>query len=116
MSCYIEVSMTCSMYENIIDYLTFYTEYLNNYSEIEDIVHTIDALEELRHEYSTKQNKEWKEYLERQKLFEDDITIDEKFLFDRIKKILNVYGIKENVETEFHIIMEIINAMSEEDE
>ena len=116
MSCYIKVDITCSMYENIIDYLTFYTEYLNNYSEIEDIVHTIDALEELRYEYNTKQNKEWKKYLERQKLFEDDITIEKRFLFDRIKKILNTNGIKEDVETEFHIIMEIIDAMSEKDE
>lgn len=112
MSCYIDFTLNCTTYDEVISALMEYTRSLDNYYDIENTINIIHVLEDLKDEYNAKQNKELKEYVERQKLFEEKINTDEYFLFNDIKEILNSYNINEDVETEFHLIMEIIDKMN----
>ena len=66
---YITLTIKSNVYQNIIDGLMEYCSNLNEYFEIEEAVHLIDALEDERMEDSAKRQKEFEKYQEYQKLF-----------------------------------------------
>lgn len=126
MSSSVTLNMRTEMYSEIIDDLISYCSNLDNYYEMEEAVHLIDALEELYQEDMTKRNNEFKKYQEYEKLFEErfknndmkltDAQINEYTKFGKVNQLLEDY--KEggtldilDIKQQFFLVLDIINVM-----
>ena len=119
MSYYVTLELSNNTYTNLIDWLTLWTpKAVENYNEMEELVHLVDFLEEEYQRDSGKQSKELKEWSERQKFFEGDHKNPKYYFnFDKVDKIFKEY--EENCMLEwkisdqdkFHLICEIIDVL-----
>ena len=113
--------------------LRSYCSYLDEYYEMEDTVHLIDFLYEEYFKSMEKQDKEYKEWQEYEKLFlerfenpefrDNDGNINEKGMyeyknFNKVNKVLEDY--KEggtldilDEKQQFFLVLDILNAMEE---
>lgn len=124
MSHYVTLELSSNTYTNLIDWLTLWTpKAIENYNEMEELVHLVDLLEEEYQRDSTKQSKELKEWSERQKFFEGDYNNSRYYFnFDKVDKIFKEY--EENCMLEwkisnqdkFHLICEIIDTLVNDNE
>ena len=106
MGSYVTLTMRVGMYQEIIDALMTYCSKLDDYWSMEEAVHLIDALEEEYNENMAKQNKEYQQWQEYEKLFherfkdgefkDEEGNINKKGMFNykyfnRVNKILQNY-------------------------
>ena len=128
MSSYVTLTMSTQEYHDIINALMSYVTSLDNYYDIEDIIHLIDALEGMYQYDMTKQNKEFKKYQEYEKLFEErfknndgkltDAQINEYTKFGKVNQVLEDYkegGVMDVLDDEqqFFLVLDLINIMGD---
>lgn len=134
MSSYVNLTINTSMYQQIMDALMSYSTNLDNYYDIEEIIHLIDALEEEYQYDMNKQNKDYMLWQEYEKLFHerfkvgkfrnDEGNINEKGMyeyknFNKVNKVLEDY--KEggtldilDEKQQFCLVLDLINVMRDE--
>lgn len=131
---YVNLCLRTGIYDEIIDALMVYCTHLENYSDIESCIHLIDFLQG-EYEYDMiKQDKEFKEWQEYQKLFEerfkdgefrdDDGNINNKGMyeyrnFNKINSVLEDYkedGALDILDDkqQFFLVINLINALDDE--
>lgn len=136
MGFYVTLTMRIDMYGEIIDNLMLYSSYLDNYSDIEDIVHLIDFLgDEYEHDIE-KQNQEYRKWQEYEELFnerfgdgeflDDDGNINEKGMyeyknFNKVNKVLEDYkegGTLDMLDEkqQFFLVLDLINTLDDGDD
>lgn len=118
---YVNLEMTDMAFSNIVQYLEILLPKLDNYYDIEEVVHLIDLLVDLKHKDKAEKNIEMRKDLEIQELFEqyykdsENIQMEDISLFYKIQSIVKGYcGIDLDIETEFYFIMNVINLFKEE--
>lgn len=133
MSQYITLTMRTDTFDRLMNNLRSYCSYLDEYYEMEDTVHLIDFLYEEYFKSMEKQDKEYKEWQEYEKLFlerfenpefrDNDGNINEKGMyeyknFNKVNKVLEDY--KEggtldilDEKQQFFLVLDILNAMEE---
>lgn len=125
MSQYVTLFMSVTMYRNIIDALMKYTEDLDEFFEIEDAIHMIDALEEEYSEDMAKQNKEFLQWQNRQKLFKEKFKTGEgkfeQMNYYKINNIIEKYKDEEELsiegeEEQFNLILDILELFKEDED
>ena len=112
MSCWYELEMSCTMYSQIICYLESYAKHLKSYSDIEDIVHTIDALEDEKNNFLDKENDMYKESERIKKMFDKHNKTNSGLLYKTVKDILDEYDIHLDSEYEFFLIIDILEKLN----
>lgn len=122
---YVNIYMSVNMYRSIIDALMEYTEKLDEFFEIEDAIHMIDALEELYSEDMGKQNKGFIQWQNRQKLFKEKFKtgegIFEQMNYYKINNIIEKYKEEEELsiegeEEQFNLILDILEVFKEDED
>ena len=122
---YVNIYMSVTMYRNIIDALMEYTTNLEEFFEIEDAIHLIDALEEEYSEDMAKQNKEYLQWQNRQKLFKEKFKtgegIFEQMNYYKINNIIEKYKEEEELtieseEEQFNLILDILEVFKEDED
>lgn len=133
MSQYITLTMRTDTFDRLMNNLRSYCSYLDEYYEMENTVHLIDFLYEEYFKSMEKQDKEYKEWQEYEKLFlerfenpefrDNDGNINEKGMyeyknFNKVNKVLEDY--KEggtldilDEKQQFFLVLDILNAMEE---
>ena len=133
MSSYVTLTMRVDLFDEIINGLREYCTQLENYYDMESVVHLIDYLFEEYFKSMEKQEKEYKEYEKYENLFlerfknedflDDDGKINEKGMyeyknFNKVNKVLEDY--KEggtldilDEKQQFFLVLDILNAMEE---
>ena len=99
-----------------------YCSSLNDYWDMQDVVHVIDALEEMYNEDMVKQNKESQQWMEYEELFNErfeDGNIDEYRNFNKVNKVLEDYKIGGCLDIldekqQFFLVLDLLNAIKEE--
>lgn len=77
--------------------------------QITETIHLIDHLEEAKTEDITRQNKEYKEWIKHQKMFNEK-TKPDTFLYSAIQECLNKTGIKDwDAESKYHLAINLID-------
>ena len=119
MSCYVELEMNCTTFTQLTDYLVELVTRLDNPYDVMELVRLIDFLDEEKERYQAKENKNLQRYAEVQKLFEECYTdrniVTDDFMYYKIEKILKDYGVDLDIESQFHLIMSIIDAFKDGD-
>lgn len=122
---YVNIYMSVTMYRSIIDALMEYTEDLDEFFEIEDAIHMIDALEELYSEDMGKQNKGFIQWQNRQKLFKEKFKtgegIFEQMNYYKVNNIIEKYKEEEELsmpdeEEQFNMILDILELFKEDED
>ena len=122
---YVTLFMSVTMYRSIIDALMEYTTNLEEFFEIEDAIHLIDALEEEYSEDMAKQNKEFIQWQNRQKLFEEKFKdgegIFEQMNYYKVNNIIEKYKEEEELtiedeEEQFNLILDILEVFKEDED
>lgn len=135
MSSYVTLSMRVDLFDEIINGLREYCTQLDNYYDMESVVHLIDYLYEEYFKSMEEQDKEFKEWQEYEELFlehfenedylDNDGRINEKGVyeyknFNKVNKVLENYkeggslDILDNKQ-QFFVVLDILNAMNKED-
>ena len=131
MSQYITLKLSMAMYQEIISTLQNYCSKLDNYEDMGDIVHLIDYLEEEYQQGIAKQNREFIEWQEYEKLFKERFNneefrgtdgnlnkqaIHEYVNFNKVNEVLEDYkeggslNILDNKQ-QFFLVLDLINSM-----
>lgn len=118
MSCYTKIILNCTTFDELIMYLHTLLPKLRDSEDIISVVRIIDILEKERDEDRDRYNEDIKRSLEIQKLFEESyqdggVSMD-NFMYNKIQKLFQDYGYCQNIESDFHIIMEIIDLFDRE--
>lgn len=133
MSQYITLSMRIDTFDEIINGLRLYCTQLDNYYDMESVVHLIDYLFEEYFKSMEEQDSEFKEWQEYEKLFlerfenpefrDDDGNINERGVyeyknFNKVNKVLKDYregGTLDILDEkqQFFLVLDILNAMKE---
>lgn len=135
MSQYVTLTMRTDTFDGLITKLRLYCGYLDEYYEMEDIVHLIDYLFEEYFKSMEEQEKEFKEWQEYENLFlerfknedflDDDGKINEEGMyeyknFSKVNKVLEDYKEGGSLDIlddkqQFFVVLDILNAMNKED-
>ena len=128
MSKYVTLTLHTHVYDQIIEGLMTYCSSLDGYWDIQDVVHVIDALEELYNEDMGKQNKESQRWMEYEKLFNerfkdgniDDFGVDEYRNFHKVNNVLEDYKVGGSLDIldekqQFFLVLDILNTMNKEE-
>ena len=133
MSQYITLTMRTDTFDGLMNNLRSYCSNLDEYYEIEDTVHLIDYLYEEYFKSMEKQDKEYKEWQEYEKLFlehfenpefqENDGTINEKGMyeyknFNKVNNVLNDFkegGMLDILDEkrQFFLVLRILDILGE---
>ena len=133
MSQYITLSMRIDTFDEIINGLRLYCTQLDNYYDMESVVHLIDYLFEEYFKSMEEQDREYKEWQEYEKLFlerfenpefrDDDGNINERGVyeyknFNKVNKVLKDYRESGTLDIldekqQFFLVLDILNAMKE---
>lgn len=131
MGSYVNLSIRTDVFQQIIDAIMSYCSKLDNYRDIEEAVHLIDMLEELYNEDIDKQNIEFSQWIEYEKLFnerfkDEEGIINEKGMheyknFNKVYQVLEDYKEIEtldilDIKQEFFLVLDLINVMRDDDE
>ena len=83
MGIYYNIEISANRLNSIIEYLEEYATNLNDYFEIEDVVHTVDFLEKEVEQASIQNNKELQEWIKWQETLPDFCEfLSKKFGYD----------------------------------
>lgn len=113
---YVTLEMSYTLFVQILDYLRGCAEHLEGYYEIEDLVHTIDILEELYDEDRSKQNKEFQREREYAEIFKDNSVEEYKLgmvVVDEMNTLIG-YDPFDSIEFQFKNAMRVIDAIKRE--
>lgn len=135
MSSYVTLTMRVDLFDEIINGLREYCTQLDNYYDMESVVHLIDYLFEEYFRSMEEQDKEFKEWQEYENLFlerfenpefrDNDGNINERGVyeyknFNKVNKVLKDY--KEggtldilDEKQKFFLVLDLLNAINEED-
>ena len=122
---YVSLYISVSTYRSIIDALMEYTEKLNEFFEIEDAIHLIDALEEEYSEYMAKENKNFLQWQNRQKLFREKFKDGEgkfeQMNYYKVNNIIEKYKEEDELsmpdeEEQFNMILDILELFKEDED
>lgn len=129
MSKYVTLTLHTHVYDQIIEGLMTYCSNLDSYWDMQDVVHVIDALEEMYNEDMGKQNKESQQWMEYEKLFNerfedgniDNFGIDEYRNFHKVNKVLEDYKIGGCLDIldekqQFFLVLDLINVFTNKEE
>lgn len=136
MSSYVTLNLRIDLFDEIINGLREYCTQLDNYYEMESVVHLIDFLFEEYFKSMEEQDREYKEWQEYEKLFlerfenleflDNDGKINERGVyeyknFNKVNKVLEDYKEGGNLDIldekqQFFLVLNILNAMNKEDE
>ena len=127
---YVNLSINTGMYQYIMNALMSYVTSLDNYYDIDEMVHIIDILEEDYQKDMYEQNEEFKKWQEYEKLFherfkdgkfrDDDGNINEKGMneyinFHEVNKVIEDYkesgALDIDDEQQFYLVLDILNKM-----
>ena len=134
MSQYVTLNLRIDLFDEIINGLREYSTQLDNYYDMESVVHLIDYLFEeyfRSMEEQDKEYKEWEKYeelflehFENEDYFDNDGRINEKGVyeyknFNKVNKVLKDYidgGCLDILDEkqQFFLVLNILNAMNEE--
>lgn len=135
MSSYVTLTMRVDLFDEIINGLREYCTQLENYYDMESVIHLIDYLFEEYFRSMEEQDREYKEWQEYEKLFlerfkdgefhDNDGNINERGIyeyrnFNKVNKVLKDYeeggclDILDSKQT-FFLVLDLLNAMNEED-
>lgn len=134
MSSYVTLSMRIDLFDEIINGLRSYCTQLDNYYDMESVVHLIDYLFEEYFKSMEEQDKEFKEWQEYEELFlerfenpefrDNDENINERGVyeyknFNKVNKVLKDYkegGTLDILDSKqnFFLVLDILNAMNKE--
>ena len=133
MSSYVTLSMRIDLFDEIINGLREYCTQLDNYYEMESVVHLIDYLFEEYFKSMEEQDKEYKEWQEYEKIFlerfenpefrDNDGNINERGVyeyknFNKVNKILKDYKEGGNLDIldekqQFFLVLSILDVLGE---
>lgn len=133
MSSYVTLTLHTHMYDEILEDLISYCSNLDDYWDMRDSVHLIDALEKMYSEDMVKQNKELQQWNEYEQLFlehfendefrDNDGNINEKGMyeyknFNKVNKVLKDYiegGTLDILDSKqnFCLVLDLLNAMKD---
>ena len=133
MSSYVTLSMRTDTFDGILNNLRAYCSYLDEYYEIEDVVHTIDFLYEEYFKSKEEEDKVYREWQEYEKLFlerfenedylDNDGKINERGVyeyknFNKVNKVLEDYkeGGTLNIldeKQQFFLVLSILDVLGE---
>lgn len=131
MSSYVTLTLHTHMYDEILEDLISYCSNLDDYWDMRDAVHLIDALEKMYSEDMVKQNKELQQWNEYEQLFlehfendefrDNDGNINEKGMyeyknFNKVNKVLKDYiegGTLDILDSKqnFCLVLDLLNAI-----
>ena len=119
MSSYITLELSYYTFSNLIDFLEKVVQNTDNISELYDLVHLIDFLEEEKMRSEGRHSKETKRWFEQERLFrQEDVEKDPQmvFLFSKISGVFDRYYEDELLpemtpQDEFHLIYDIMDAI-----
>lgn len=134
MSQYVTLNLRIDLFDEIINGLREYSTQLDNYYDMESVVHLIDYLFEEYFKSMEEQDKQFKEWQEYEELFlerfkdgeflDNDGKINEKGVyeyknFNKVNKVLEDYKEGGNLDIldekqQFFLVLNILNAMNEE--
>ena len=135
MSQYVTLTMRTDTFDGLMNKLRLYCGYLDEYYEMEDIVHLIDYLYEEYFKSMEEQDREFKEWQEYEELFlehfknedylDNDGKINERGVyeyknFNKVNKVLKDYqegGILDILDSKqnFFLVLDLLNAMNKEE-
>lgn len=133
MSSYVTLTMRVDLFDDLINGLRSYCTQLDNYYDMESVVHLIDYLFEEYFRSMEEQDKEFKEWQEYEELFlerfknedflDDDGKINEKGVyeyknFNKVNKVLEDYkegGTLDILDSkqQFFLVLNILDVMEE---
>ena len=136
MSSYVTLSMRIELFDEIINGLRSYCTQLDNYYDMESVVHLIDYLFEEYFKSMEEQDKEFKEWQEYEELFlehfenedylDNDGKINEKGVyeyknFNKVNKVLEDYkeGGTLNIldeKQQFFLVLDLINVFTNKED
>ncbi len=129
MSKYVTLTLHTHVYDQIIEGLMTYCSNIDGYWDIQDIVHVIDALEEMYNEDMGKQNKESQRWMEYEKLFNeqfkdgniDNFEVDEYRNFHKVNNVLEDYKVGGSLDIldekqQFFLVLDLINVFTNKEE
>lgn len=131
MSSYVTLTMRVDLFDEIINGLREYCTQLDNYYDMESVVHLIDYLFEEYFRSMEEQDKEFKEWQEYENLFlerfenpefrDNDGKINERGIyeyknFNKVNKVLEDYKESGTLDIldekqKFFLVLDILNAM-----
>lgn len=125
MSKYVTLTLNTHVYDQIIEAVMAYCSNLDDYWDMQDAVHVIDALEEMYNEDMVKQNKESQQWMEYEELFNEyfedgNLDIDEYCNFHKVNEVLEDYKYGGTLDildekNQFFLILDLLKAMGEEE-
>lgn len=136
MSSYVTLSMRIDLFDEIINGLRSYCTQLDNYYDMESVVHLIDYLFEEYFKSMEEQDKEFKEWQEYEELFlehfenedylDNDGCINEKGVyeyknFNKVNKVLEDYkkgGSLDILDSkqQFFLVLNLINVFNNKED
>lgn len=129
MSKYVTLTLHTHVYDQIIEALMTYCSNLDSYWDMQDAVHVIDALEEMYNEDMGKQNKESQQWMEYEKLFNeqfkdgniDNFELDEYRNFHKVNNVLEDYKVGGSLDIldekqQFFLVLDLINVFTNKEE
>lgn len=124
MTFYVTLEMPLNTYNEVIENLEDSCSIKKDYSEMENLVHLIDALQELREEDANRRTREDERWREQKKILYESIDVSHtayeanyKYLslFRTIQNILKLYDVKLGLNEEAHLILDIIDEVKKDE-
>ena len=120
MSQYVNLEMSYTTYSQLCDAVMEATKYAEDYSEIEELVHLFDFLEDEYERDLGKKNKDYKTWRLHEELFRDKKIYHHQY-FHSVERIFDDYEENElldlniSEQDKFHLICEIIDVFKKDD-
>lgn len=112
MGVHVTLTMRTGTFDNIIFMLEEYTTRQTEFECIKDTIETIQFLEEEYQKDMDKQNKKLKEWIEQQRLM-DENNFKDVFGFLAVQSVLDNYNLNLDLETKTHLIFDLCNLIKE---
>ena len=122
MSHYVTLEMSQYTFDNLHDAVTTAASHAECYSDIEELVHLADFLEEEYDRDSARQSRSIKRWMEQEELFRNhEHDVENVWTFHKIQSVLDEYvenGLMPELDSQnqFHLIYDIIDKITEKDD
>ena len=111
---FVNLELTSTTYNKILDFLVLGGRHLDNYYEMAELVHLIDYIEDSYHKDSSEKSKKLKRDMKYQEMFSDKELYHYKHFYN-VEKILD-YFIPDNdisEEDKFYLVCALIDYLKE---
>ena len=111
---YVNLEMTLSTYNKILDFLVLSAKYLDNYYTMSELVHLIDYIEDTYQKDKSKINSQFERTLKYDELFRTKELYHYKHFYN-VEEILDKYINSENIseKNKFYLVCELIDFLKE---